>query len=371
MTPSASLNRPLHQSGARDQGAGEPQAPVSHRRLRDRGRQHSAVAGSVRRGSGRHRSRTPSGKNWSRTIPPRAATSAALRRSSASRDRCATSSVGRTRPCGCIGARWLCAERLVHEHPRVADYQLILAAAYDNYALYLERTGHPADALAYHARAGSIRDALARQYPGSTVYRTELFRQPAYTGETLVRTGEPAEALADLKKAEAMLAAIVQAEPHNQDALEWLERVRIDKHDALRAMNRIDAATESLEPALADLEKLVAEYPEIPWYRTALARCLNRLGTLRHEAGRTSKAERDLSPGGRAVRQRPRVIDLRTLRASPLPGAGWRAYRASPQRPTTKRSPCSPVPSPRGTGRLAGSPATRTWIRSAAGPSSR
>ncbi len=105
------------------------------------------------------------------------------------------------------------AERLVKEHPGVAEYQGRLAAALGNLANESYRKGRFEDCVRLNGQALSSIEAALLTEPSSVPYRSSLAKYYDATGLSLERLTRPEEALAKYRRAMEILEGLTVEQP--------------------------------------------------------------------------------------------------------------------------------------------------------------
>ena len=121
--------------------------------------------------------------------------------------------------------------KLVSEFPAIAQYQSELARVEYDLGLFTQHAGHPEEAMALHKDSARLLESLRGRFPGIPSYRQKLAKAHVAIGDGLAATA-PA--------------------------------------DAEKALNK----------ALEEHSALVAEFPDVPEYQSALGRGRYQLARL-------------------------------------------------------------------------------------------
>ena len=111
--------------------------------------------------------------------------------------------------------------KLAAEFPAVAQYQQELATAEYNLGFFSQRPGHLEDALPFYQEAARLQESLLSRFPGTSLIRLKLAMAHVAISECLARTA-PAEAVTAVGKAldqESALLAEFPDVPEYQSAL--------------------------------------------------------------------------------------------------------------------------------------------------------
>jgi tetratricopeptide (TPR) repeat protein len=103
-------------------------------------------------------------------------------------------------------------QKLVDDNPADKDYQLVLANFQTNIGLALDRQKRWPEALTALDKSVALNQKLAKAYPNNDKYSQALGQSHAIRGGAQVRAGQPAEAVADLRRALELWAKLPNPE---------------------------------------------------------------------------------------------------------------------------------------------------------------
>ena len=104
-------------------------------------------------------------------------------------------------------------QKLADDNPAVTDFRSDLAWSHRALADLLSKTGKPAEAEAEYRKALAIRQKLADDNPAVTGFRSSLADSHFDLGILLSNTGKPAEAEAEYRKALAIRQKLADDNP--------------------------------------------------------------------------------------------------------------------------------------------------------------
>jgi tetratricopeptide (TPR) repeat protein len=140
-------------------------------------------------------------------------------------------------------------ERLVDEHPEVADNQQGLAMALGNLANFLARSGRPGSAEKYHRRALHMFDAIAAKEPGRLNNQDAIAMTWFYIGDDLRLQGSYLEAMKAYDQAALSYESMRKNSPRYQPALDFLS-------ETYRRRAEIHLMLGRTGPAITDLDRV-------------------------------------------------------------------------------------------------------------------
>jgi serine/threonine-protein kinase len=180
------------------------------------------------------------------------------------------------------------SEKLVGEAPAMQLYQALLDQAYSETTGLLTACGRTQEREAVHRAAVAFFDQQASAHP--IVARLRLSLASALNdlaGFLLRSTGRVAEAEQAIRRAIALLEALVAQTPENADYRRELETSYVQ----LGTLLDHAAAEQAYRKSLALSEQLAANFPDVPGYRQSWAHTAMLLGTFLLGRSRLSEAE--------------------------------------------------------------------------------
>jgi tetratricopeptide (TPR) repeat protein len=116
-----------------------------------------------------------------------------------------------------------------------------------------------AEALELAPRVVAIDRKLLAGAPQQAGLRRGLARDLSKLGELLAMAGRHEEAVAALRESRHVSEEDVAADPHDQLARRNVAIVRVHESDSLRALGRLNEARTTIEPAVDDILRMLAE----------------------------------------------------------------------------------------------------------------
>ena len=162
-------------------------------------------------------------------------------------------------------------ELLVEANPSVVQFQVDLAACFNNIGLLLLEIGHVADALVAENKALSIREALVKANPNDSRSQHFLGTSRHNTGIALERAGRPAEALAQFKSALLIRLELMKANPAVTEFQNYVGGTHLEIGTLLLELGKPVDALAALETAQALLGATGASQPDYPRVHNDLA----------------------------------------------------------------------------------------------------
>ncbi len=179
------------------------------------------------------------------------------------------------------------------------DSRRALAAANFEVADLTGKVGRQEDALAAHRSVLAARESLASEPEADAHARVEAGRSMVAVAQLLEATGQTAEALAECRRAEALLAGLAPGEPA---ALAALAACRSRMADLLSTTGKKALALEAYRLARSEQETLAAAPGASNDVRRDLADTINRIGALLWHTGKPAEAEAEFKKA-LAIRQ--------------------------------------------------------------------
>src|SRR5262249_49577964 len=152
--------------------------------------------------------------------------------------------------------------------------------------------GNREEAVAGLAKAISIQERLAADFPRVPAYRRELARSQNNRGRLLHLQGKPAEALASFRQALALYEDLVKRFPKVLGDAEELA-VCYSNMGYLVLQGRPDAALPWFTRAIATLEAVLAQEPKLGRARSSFCGAHWGRATARNMLGRHGEALHD------------------------------------------------------------------------------
>jgi tetratricopeptide (TPR) repeat protein len=148
--------------------------------------------------------------------------------------------------------------------PDDANYQIGLAAAYDEIGNVQMAQGDLAAALKAYNAGLAIRERLAQSDPGNTAWRRDLSVSYEKVGNVQVAQGDLAAALKSYQVDLAIAERLAQSDPANAGWQHDLQLSYGDVGDVQVAQGDLVAALKSYQAALAIAERLAQSDPAMP-----------------------------------------------------------------------------------------------------------
>ncbi len=167
-----------------------------------------------------------------------------------------------------------------------AEVQQALALTETGLAGLLTTVGEFPEAEALYDDAVLRQERLATAAPGVPVYRLGLARSVRDRGRLRGVLGRPATPAADLRRAFELFRKLAEDHPHRPDyrlemagARHDIARVSIEKVAAAEYLHAVRVMEQSYRDAIAEQERLVAEFPAVVENHRRLATSLDTLAT--------------------------------------------------------------------------------------------
>jgi tetratricopeptide (TPR) repeat protein len=142
-------------------------------------------------------------------------------------------------------------EALARDHPEVSSYRSDLANTCNNLGTVRRQLGKPAEALSHYQRARELQEALVKAEPDVAAYRVELAMTMNNLGRLHQKTGRPAEALEYHTWARDLRRALVSANPNDLEARSLLgssfNNLGLTYMDLGRPVEAVDALRHGIE----------------------------------------------------------------------------------------------------------------------------
>jgi eukaryotic-like serine/threonine-protein kinase len=183
-------------------------------------------------------------------------------------------------------------EDFVQDNPAEVGFRSDLATFYFALQEWQASVGQPAEAMANIRKSLAIREKLARQNPKAHEYRSQLAETHQSFALRLQQTGPPDAVENHFYRALELrqeLADECRDVPHYRLMLAVSLK---DCGDWLGRTGRPKEAEETYRKGLIVQEELVVEFPQTPVYRHILAAIYESLGHVLRDAGKTDKAEK-------------------------------------------------------------------------------
>jgi tetratricopeptide (TPR) repeat protein/tRNA A-37 threonylcarbamoyl transferase component Bud32 len=181
-------------------------------------------------------------------------------------------------------------ERLVANHPHIAEYHARLAAALRGLSLVGYARGKYEDCAQLSARAAQAYDEARRIDPADGGNRRSLAAAYETAGLALGRLGRFEEALAEFRRALQVLEELTAEQP----AVIEYQQMKGNEHQnatwVLWLLGRTEEAGQSCRRQLAVLETLVARHPDRPDLRHSMALALLNTGIMLGKVGHEEEA---------------------------------------------------------------------------------
>jgi eukaryotic-like serine/threonine-protein kinase len=165
-----------------------------------------------------------------------------------------------------------------------------LATCYHQMGEVTSAMGRSAEAMAWFEKGRSLREAIVRDHPDRTAYRTALATSHNSIGVLLWAGGRPAAAVASFEKARALLLTLERDHPNDTELRRQLASGSNAMGFPLHSMGKSDQALASFESARQILEALVQDNPAVTDFRRQLAYSHTQIGTLLSDIGRPAEA---------------------------------------------------------------------------------
>ncbi len=178
-------------------------------------------------------------------------------------------------------------DRLAADFPDVPEYRADLARTEINLGAWLS-DHHQAEKGTPMMRQGLRRlEQVTGQQPDQPEHRFALAAGYIQLG---LRVSADTDRVAAYRRALALFQPLVTAYPR-QRYREGLAVGYLDLGEALARLGQREQAEQASRQGIAVAKQLIADYPQVPIYRTHLAGCLNNLGNMLREAGQLREAE--------------------------------------------------------------------------------
>jgi serine/threonine protein kinase len=190
-------------------------------------------------------------------------------------------------------------EKLVREHPSVAEFRRGLASGHFRRGRILNTSGKPAEAVRAYQQARDTLERLTRENPLDANFQRPLARCCLELGMLQRRIGQPDEALQALELAnniwEKLLAENANASQNQVDLTRsytvYLASSSYHTGDLHRMAGRTDAAIQAFQQARRLYEPLVRDDPATTW-QNYLGRTYYYLGELHRKSNQPAEAKR-------------------------------------------------------------------------------
>ncbi len=182
-------------------------------------------------------------------------------------------------------------ERLAREHARVAEYREALAKAHANLALLHKLLGREALAEEAGRKAIAVFEELTRDHPEVTEYQFALACAHNNSGELYRETGRSGQAEACYLKALAIHEKLARDQPNVPDFEKAVAMCHNNLGNVYAASGNLAKAEAAHLKTRAIYERLTRQYGNVPDYQSQLAKCYDNLACLYDETGDVSKAE--------------------------------------------------------------------------------
>jgi serine/threonine protein kinase len=183
--------------------------------------------------------------------------------------------------------------KLAAEFPSIAQYQQELARVDYDLGLFSQNAGHAEEAMAFYKDSARLLEALRGQFPGIASYRQKLAKAKVAIGEGLA-ANDPAQAVATLKKALDEHAALVAEFPDVPEYQSALGRGHYQLARLLLLPNSVTRnpaeALDHAEQAQNHLKQILKSRPDSDTDRRALAEDQGVLTLALIELGRLDDA---------------------------------------------------------------------------------
>jgi serine/threonine protein kinase/broad specificity phosphatase PhoE len=181
-------------------------------------------------------------------------------------------------------------QKLVAEGGDDARAQAERGRAYLRLGFITQETATRPEAIDLYKQAQAIFERLARAHPAVPEYQQELAIAYSDLGNLYTATGQPNEAEASYRQALELRERLAREHPAAA-ARDFLGHTYNNLGDLYRATGRPHLSETNLQQALALQEQLVRDVPDVPAYRSNLARYYNSAGILYATSGRLDQAE--------------------------------------------------------------------------------
>jgi serine/threonine-protein kinase len=255
-------------------------------------------------------------------------------------------------------------DRLAAEQPQVPDWKNELAVALDSLSELHQGAGHPELAVPLVRKAAAIRSELARDFAGVAhfqhtlifsqsataylagapavqgidgwrklvkahpeivTYRIALAWQLNTSGARYQMAGRPTEAEAAYRDAIAIWTKLAQDSPEAPDHRENRARAESNLAGLLSTLGQYDRARPIARSAIATLEPLTAEYPDIVEYAISLGGTYGNLAAIEQGAG-DNRAALDAAAKSIKLLRDGLARDAQNAKAKQFLGNGLRTH---------------------------------------------
>jgi tetratricopeptide (TPR) repeat protein len=187
-----------------------------------------------------------------------------------------------------IAAIW---EDFVRDHPSEVGFQCDLCAFYSALQETQASVGQPAEALANIRKALAFGEKIARENPKDPEYRSQLVWMHDAFGSRLRQAGPPEEVESHYRRALELSQILADECPQVPEYRAVLAGAHHTLGSWLTETGRPQKAEEAYRQGVILQEKLVIDFPKMPAYRHSLASFHESLGHFYRDAGKTEKAE--------------------------------------------------------------------------------
>ena len=215
-----------------------------------------------RRGGGRvPQGAGDSGRSWPTTTPPSPNSAAAWRTATTTSATCCRTRASRRRRRPSSARRWRSTRSWPTTTPPSLTSAASLAWSHRGLADLLSKTGKPAEAEAEYRKALAIRQKLADDNPADTDFRSGLADSHFNLGILLSSTGKPAEAEAEYRKALAIRQKLADDNPADTGFRSGLADSHFNLGILLSNTGKPAEAEAEYRKAVAIRQKLVDDNP--------------------------------------------------------------------------------------------------------------
>jgi tetratricopeptide (TPR) repeat protein/tRNA A-37 threonylcarbamoyl transferase component Bud32 len=181
-------------------------------------------------------------------------------------------------------------ERLVADHPHVAEYQARLGSALRGLAIVDYLRGKYEECAQFCARAALACEASRQIDPADGRNRRTLALAYETAGLAIGRLGRDEEALAEFRRALQVLEELTAEQPAVIEYQQLKGREYQNVAWALSQLGRTEEAGQSSRRQVAVVETLVARHPDRPDLQNSLAFALTSAGAILAETGQEDEA---------------------------------------------------------------------------------
>jgi serine/threonine protein kinase/tetratricopeptide (TPR) repeat protein len=183
------------------------------------------------------------------------------------------------------------SQKLVDDHPDVADYLRRLAESHYNLATTSNLVQNKGEAEAEYRAAMALYGKLAHDHPALPNFRMKLADCKSGLGWRLLARGSAAEAEAELREGVKICRRLADDYPGVTDFRKNLADCHNDLWRLMLHLKRPVEQEAELREALTIQEKLVEEQPTVLDFRTGVVLLRRNLATTLSRAGKSAAAE--------------------------------------------------------------------------------